>query len=167
MNTPVEAIEQRFPIRIERYEFVPDSGGAGTFRGSLALRRDIRLLADRVSFARYGDRHKFEPQGLFGGKNGTPGQFLLNPGTPNERVLKSKGLDELAANDLVRLTLPGGGGYGDPRKRSLDAINRDLADGKVTVKAAEADYGVIVDPATGLIDRSATASIPGSDVRSG
>ena len=156
MNTPVEAIEQRYPIRVERYAFVPNSGGAGTFRGSLALQRDIRVLADRVSFARYGDRHKFAPQGLFGGKEGTRGRFLLNPGTPQERVLKSKGLDELKENDLVSLTLPGGGGYGDPRDRSFDAIDRDLADGKVSPGAAECDYRVVVDPATGLIDRHAT-----------
>ena len=104
MNTPVEAIEQRFPIRIERYELVPDSGGAGKFRGSLALRRDIRVLTGPVSFARYADRHTFAPQGLFGGHAGTTGRFELNPETNHARPLRSKGLDTLQADDLVRLT---------------------------------------------------------------
>jgi N-methylhydantoinase B len=145
MNTPVEAVEQRFPVRIERYELIPDSGGAGKYRGSLALRRDIRVLAGPVSFARYADRHKIAPRGLFGGRDGATGAFALNPGTPGERALKSKGLDTLQAGDLVSLRLPGAGGYGEPRERSLAAIERDLRDGKVSVEAAQSHYGVTVD----------------------
>jgi N-methylhydantoinase B len=80
MNAPVEAIEQRFPFHIERYELVPDSGGAGRYRGSLALLRDIRVLTGPVSFARYADRHTIAPQGLFGGHSGTTGRFKLDPG---------------------------------------------------------------------------------------
>ncbi len=156
MNTPVEAIEQRFPIRIERYELVPDSGGAGKFRGSLALRRDIRVLGGPVSFARYADRHTIPPQGLFGGHAGTTGHFELNPETNHARPLRSKGLDTLQADDLVRLTLPGAGGYGDPKERSLDALDRDLMDGKVTPDAAEAHYAVVVDRAVPCIERDAT-----------
>jgi N-methylhydantoinase B len=156
MNTPVEAIEQRFPIRIERYELVPDSGGAGKFRGSLALRRDIRVLTGPVSFARYADRHTIAPKGLFGGHAGTTGHFELNPETNHARPLRSKGLDTLQADDLVRLTLPGAGGYGDPKERSLDALDRDLMDGKVTPDAAEAHYAVVVDRAVPRIERDAT-----------
>jgi N-methylhydantoinase B len=156
MNTPVEAVEQRFPIRIERYELVPDSGGAGKFRGSLALRRDIRVLTGPVSFARYGDRHTIAPQGLFGGHAGTTGRFDLNPETNHARVLRSKGLDTLQANDLVRLTLPGAGGYCDPKERDLDALDRDLMDGKVTPAAVEREYSVVIDRTGSHIDRVAT-----------
>jgi N-methylhydantoinase B len=156
MNTPVEAIEQRFPIRIERYELVPDSGGAGRYRGSLALRRDIRVLTGPVSFARYADRHIIAPQGLFGGRPGTTGHFELNPGSNHARVLRSKGLDTLQAKDLVRLTMPGAGGYGEPRERDLDELDRDLADGKVTPGAAEQHYGVVVDRNRLEVDRAAT-----------
>jgi N-methylhydantoinase B len=165
MNTPVEAIEQRFPIRVERYELVPDSGGAGTFRGSLALRRDIRVLSG-VSFARYADRHRIAPQGLFGGRPGTTGRFELNPETNHARPLRSKGLDTLEAGDLVRLLLPGAGGYGDPRARDLDALDRDLRDGKVTPDAAEADYAVVVDRAALCVDREATRRLrAGADAK--
>lgn len=156
MNTPVEAAELRYPVRIERYEFIPDSGGAGTTRGSLALRRDVRLLAERASFARYADRHKFAPQGLFGGKPGRTGALILNPGTADERRLKSKGLDTLVQGNLVRMELPGAGGYGDPRKRPLEAIERDLKDGKITADGAEQDYDVVVDRERLVIDRAAT-----------
>ncbi len=160
MNTPVEAVESRFPIRIERYEFIPDSGGAGRFRGSLALRRDLRFLTGPVSFARYGDRHKIAPKGLFGGKEGAKGRFLLNPGE-GERAMRSKGLDTLAAGDLVSLQLPGAGGYGDPLARDLAAIDSDLRDGKVTPEAAERDHAVVVDRAAMRVDRAATATLRG------
>ena len=156
MNTPVEAIEQRFPIRIERYELVPDSGGAGKFRGSLALRRDIRVLTGPVSFARYADRHTIAPQGLFGGHAGTTGRFELNPETNHPRALRSKGLDTLETDDLVRLLLPGSGGYGDPKERDLEALDSDLMDGKVTPDAAELHYSVVVDRASLRVDRDAT-----------
>jgi N-methylhydantoinase B len=152
MNTPVEAVEQRFPIRIERYELVCDSGGAGKYRGSLALRRDIRVLSGPVSFARYADRHRIAPRGLFGGHDGTTGEFL-NPGTPEKRKLKSKGLDTLQAGDLVSLRLPGAGGYGDPVERDPAAIERDLLDGKVSIANAESAYAVTVDHQTLRVDR--------------
>lgn len=159
MNTPVEAVESRFPVRIDRYEFLPDSGGAGKFRGSLALRRDIRLLTGPVSFARYADRQKFRPQGLFGGKPGAAGAIIRNPGTPKEERMRSKALDTLDDGDVVSLQLPGAGGYGDPHDRDIAAIDRDLLDGKVTPDGAARDYDVVVDPATRTVDREATASL--------
>ncbi|MFV0491453.1 MAG: hydantoinase B/oxoprolinase family protein [Pseudorhodobacter sp.] len=156
MNTPVEAVESRFPIRIDCYEFVPDTGGAGKFRGSLALRRDIRLLTGPVSFARYSDRHKIATKGVFGGREGSCGRITRNPDGAEAQVLKSKGLDMVEEGDVIRLQLPGAGGYGDPLTRDLDAIDRDLRDGKVTVDAAERGYAVVVDRSNGKIDRAAT-----------
>ncbi|HZQ07081.1 MAG TPA: hydantoinase B/oxoprolinase family protein, partial [Anaerolineae bacterium] len=141
-NTPVEAVELEYPVRVERYEFIPDSGGAGKYRGALAVRRDIRILIDNVSWARYGDRQRFAPFGLFGGKDGAKGQFVLNPDTPQERIAKSKGLDTLNAGDVVSLRLPGAGGYGDPRERDAEAVRRDVRDGKITPESAQSDYGV-------------------------
>lgn len=143
-NTPVEAAELEYPIRIERYEFITDSGGAGRQRGGLGIRRDIRVLIDDVTWARYGDRQKFAPFGLFGGKEGEVGKFILQPETPEERTAKSKGLDTLKAGDVVSLRLPGAGGYGDPKERPLPALLRDVRDGKVSLEHARKDYGVEV-----------------------
>lgn len=147
-NTPVEAVELEYPVRIERYELLQDTGGAGKYRGALGLRRDIRVLIDDVSWARYGDRQKFAPFGLFGGKEGAKGQFVLNPDTAEERVMKSKGLDHLKAGDVVSLRLPGAGGFGDPSQRDRDALLRDIRDGKVSLTSARKDYGVDVSPET-------------------
>lgn len=132
MNTPIEATELEYPVRVERYEFIPDSGGMGRFRGALGLRKDIRVLAKKVTFARYGDRQKFGPFGLFGGSEGAKGEFVLNPGTTRERRLRSKGVDVLEEGDVVSIRLPGGGGYGDPRERDPQLLEEDIMGGKVT-----------------------------------
>lgn len=144
-NTPVEAVELEYPVRVERYELIPDSGGPGKYRGALAVRRDIRVLIDGVTWARYGDRQRFAPFGLFGGRDGAKGLFVLNPGGPGERLMKSKGLDRLTAGDVVSLRLPGAGGYGDPAERDPARLRRDVRDGKVSRESALRDYGVALD----------------------
>ena len=160
MNTPIEAIEIEYPVMIERYEFIPDSGGAGKYRGALGLRRDIRFLTDEVVFARYGDSQKFPPHGLFGGKPGMPGRFILNPDKDNIR-LKSKGIDVLKKGDVVSLQLPGGGGYGNPLERDFSLIEKDIRDGKVTIEKAKEDYKVVIDPKTLKVDVEATKKLRG------
>jgi N-methylhydantoinase B len=142
LNTPVEAVEIENPVMIERYEFIPDSGGAGKNRGGLSLRRDIRFFTD-VTWARYSDRQKFIPQGLFGGKEGTRGELILNPGTSNEQKQKSKGVTQLKGGDLLSIRLPGSGGYGDPRERDPNKVRWDVLNGKVSLKSAREDYQII------------------------
>ncbi|MBI2922364.1 MAG: hydantoinase B/oxoprolinase family protein [Planctomycetes bacterium] len=136
MNTPTEAQELEYPLRVERYEFIPDTGGAGKFRGALALRRDIRALAD-MTFSRYADRQKFPPFGVLGGKDGACGETRIN----GEKA-RAKGIDRLKAGDVVSLRTPGAGGYGDPKERDPELVKRDVRDGKVTPAAARRDYGV-------------------------
>ena len=142
MNTPVEAVELEYPVTIERYEFIPDSGGAGKSRGGLSLRRDIRFHTD-VLWARYSDRQKFSPQGLFGGKEGSRGALVLNPGTPREARQKSKGVSRIQAGDLLSIRLPGSGGYGDPLERDPEKVRWDVLNGKVSRESALRDYGVV------------------------
>jgi N-methylhydantoinase B len=140
MNTPTEMIEHEFPVRCHRYELVPDSGGAGLYRGALAVLRDIEILTEKALFSRYGDRQKFRPQGLDGGGDAEPGRFVLNPGRDDKR-LKSKGVDEVKQGDVLRIVTPGGAGYGDPRKRDIRAIAADLADGKTSEDFVMRHYG--------------------------
>jgi N-methylhydantoinase B len=129
---------------IERYEFIPDSGGAGKYRGGLSLRRDIRFLTD-VTWARYSDRQKFAPQGLFGGKEGARGELILNPGTPKEQKQKSKGVTELQAGDVLSIRLPGSGGYGPPWERDAALVRWDVLNGKVSLRSAMEDYLVVLN----------------------
>ncbi len=165
MNTPVEAAELEYPVTIQRYEFIPDSGGAGKFRGGLSLRRDIRFHTD-VTWARYSDRQKFSPQGVFGGKEGSKGSFILNPGTDRETRGKAKGVDEIKAGDVLSIRLPGSGGYGPPWERDPQAVAWDVKNGKVSRKSAVEDYGVILDEAF-HVDEAATARLRSSIARAG
>jgi N-methylhydantoinase B len=160
MNTPVEAAEIENPVMIERYEFIPDSGGAGKYRGGISLRRDIRFLTD-VTWARYSDRQKFEPQGLFGGLPGSKGSLILNPGTPQEQKCKSKGVDQLKAGDLLSIRLPGSGGFGPPTERDPEFIRWDVLNGKVSADSARRDYGVVFDQDLS-VDRKKTEALRAS-----
>ena len=157
MNTPVEAAELENPVRIERYEFIQDSGGAGKFRGGLSLRRDIRFLAD-VTWARYSDRQKFRPQGLFGGLEGSTGSLVLNPGAPDEARCRSKGVDGIKAGDLLSIRLPGSGGYGPPSERDPARVAWDVRNGKVSARSAREDYRVVVRD-DGTVDREGTEAL--------
>ncbi|NWG04973.1 MAG: hydantoinase B/oxoprolinase family protein [Syntrophaceae bacterium] len=157
MNTPIEAAELENPVIIERYEFIQDSGGAGKFRGGLSLRRDIRFLTD-VTWARYSDRQKFAPQGLFGGKEGTKGELILNPGMKNEQKQKSKGVNQLKTDDILSIRLPGSGGYGPPWERDPERVRWDVLNGKVSLDSARRDYLVLLNDDL-TIDEKGTESL--------
>ena len=83
-NYPVEVIEREYPLRVEEYGFLPDSGGPGKFRGGLALVRRYRFLEQSGTFQIRADRSRFTAYGLAGGGAGSPSRNVLNPG-PNER----------------------------------------------------------------------------------
>lgn len=157
MNTPVEAAEIENPVMIERYEFIPDSGGPGKYRGGLSLRRDIHFLTD-VTWARYSDRQKFKPLGLFGGMEGSMGSLIMNPDTPEQKRCKSKGVDQIKAGDLLSIRLPGSGGYGSPVKRDPEAVLWDVINGKVSMESARKDYRVVFDEEMG-VDMEATGTL--------
>jgi N-methylhydantoinase B len=161
MNTPIEAIETEFPVRIERYELVRDSGGAGTFRGGLGVRRQWRILADESTVNLRMDRFKFSSPGVFGAKPARLSSAQLNPGSPRECALTSKvaGL-RLARDDLVSVEFAGGGGWGDPRRREAARVRDDVVRDYVSRASAREDYGVVLD-ADFNIDVAATAGLRG------
>lgn len=142
-NLPVEALEREYPILIEKYQFRKDSGGAGLYRGGLGIQRDFRILTDGLNYTGLGERHKFSPWGIDGGKDGAPGSFWLSKNEEELQQLRSKisGVD-LNKGDLISVCSPGSGGYGDPLKRPYEAILKDVQEGKVSVEKAFTDYGV-------------------------
>jgi len=153
MNTPVEAAELEYPVMIERYEFIEDSGGAGKYRGGVSTRRDIRFFTD-VTWGRYSDRQKFRPLGIFGGKDGSMSSLVLNPGTAQEKKCRSKGVGQIRSGDLLSIRLPGSGGYGRPEERNLDAVRRDVINHKISVQSALENYKVILDKNLNIDDKA-------------
>jgi N-methylhydantoinase B len=132
-NLPVECLEMEYPLLVEEYSLVEDSGGPGRFRGGLGLRRTIRVLAGEATFLGTLDRARFGPWGLFGGGEGGRGELVLNAGRPGARALGSKiaGL-RLAEGHAVTIVTPGAGGYGPPAERDPTLVASDLREGKVT-----------------------------------
>lgn len=152
---PAEVNETSYPVLIERVELIPDSAGAGAHRGGHGVRKDVRLLGDDLTLANLTDRQKFPPPGVRGGLPGDAGRTVLNGDHREPVVLQSKGTYTVKRGDLISTYLSGGGGYGDPLQRSLDAVAADLRDGLLSVQKARDAYGVICDE-TGAIDRQAT-----------
>ena len=132
-TTPIEILESEYPCRITRFDVVPDSGGAGQWRGGLALRREYELLEDATVIRRF-NKIKFPPAGLAGGKSGTPARFVVRLGTDQEFETQASARFELKAGEKFLLQSAGGGGYGDPARRDADARARDVAEGYVTSK---------------------------------
>ena len=141
-HVPIEADEMENPILFERYEIVADTGGAGKFRSGNGFCRVFRVLADQASLCLCADRHKSQPQGLFGGQPGLSARYVLDPGTPELRILSSKTpYIPLNEGTLVWLQSAGGGGYGNPRERDVALVRRDVQDGYVTAEHATEAYG--------------------------
>jgi N-methylhydantoinase B len=140
-NAPVEETELNYPVRIVRYELIPDSEGAGRFRGGLGLRRDY-VFEGATTFTVLADRDRWGPHGLFGGLDGAPARYVLNPGRSGERALGSKATLELEPGDVVSYQTCGGGGYGPPGERDRELVERDVREGKVSPERARAIYGL-------------------------
>jgi 5-oxoprolinase (ATP-hydrolysing) len=140
-NTSCELIEATFPIRVEHYGFVPDSGGGGQYRGGLAIRRDVRFLGQRAVLQIRSDRSRIRPWGLAGGEAGTTSQNVLVTLDGQRRILPSKLVLEIATGTVWQHTTAGGGGWGDPARRDRADIEHDVVEGKLGVAKAAQLYG--------------------------
>jgi N-methylhydantoinase B len=144
-TAPVEIIESEFPTRIERFEMIPDSGGAGRWRGGLGFARDYRILTDEVRFSMRTDKHAIEPFGSDNGLPGCKGSCIVNPDADKEKRLPSRfGDQRLGKRDLLRIERPGGGGLGNPLDRAAEQVLEDVRQGYVSVARAKSDYKVVI-----------------------
>ena len=129
MNIPVESIEMDYPVRVTRYELVPDSGGSGKFRGGLGILREYEMLAESASVNVRGDRAAFAPRGLYGGGNGSFSTFYLEEDGGGRKKLPSKFSGRIKRGQHLCIMTPGGGGFGRPQERDLAALINDFVDG--------------------------------------
>ena len=142
-NLPTEALENEFPLLVEEYGLAVSPGGAGVQRGGLGIARQVRALYDGTIFSARSDSHKRGAAGIEGGGDGALGRIVRNPGRPDEEVLTSRVSHlVLKAGESVRIETPGGGGFGPPSGRSIEALATDLRDGIITVDWARQQYGV-------------------------
>ena len=135
-NLPVEALETEYPLTVERYELVQDSGGAGRQRGGMGLRRVVRAEHDDCRTYIIGGRCTTAPWGLDGGRPGGMAHFTFKDPSEPPRT----GTACLARGSRVEIVTPGAGGYGDPRLRDSALLERDVSEGKVSAGAAQTCY---------------------------
>ncbi|HEY2616577.1 MAG TPA: hydantoinase B/oxoprolinase family protein [Acetobacteraceae bacterium] len=155
----VEVIEAENPLEVLDYEFVPDTGGAGRFRGGMSQRKTWRMLADEGILQVRADRQTHRPYGLYGGGPGAAGRNVLDTGLPTEQTLHAKLTMTLRKGQLFRHELPGAGGWGNALERDLALVAKDLRDGLVTIAGAARDYGVVARGDPPEIDQSATETL--------
>jgi N-methylhydantoinase B len=152
-----EALESGMPLRVERSELRCDSGGEGTTRGGLGLRRELRLLEGDARYSVLSDRAVLPPFGVGGAGPAAPVKVSIRrDGAELEFPTPGKVTGyAIAAGDAVVMQSAGGGGYGDPLARDPERVRRDVMAGYVSAERARVGYGVVLTP-TGDVDPVAT-----------
>jgi N-methylhydantoinase B len=163
-NTAIEILESEFPVRVDAFELVPDTGGAGRHRGGLGFEKRYVMDADATFTARFSPQAKTETGlaagwGVLGGGNPPPGRtWLRRTGAPEEPLAEMSTVN-VEVGDTIVLRRPGSGGYGHPKERDPAQVREDVLAGYVSVEGARRDYGVALDPHTLELDPTATAAL--------
>lgn len=156
-NMPCEVAEVRFPWRVERFEFLQDSGGPGKYRGGLGARRDYRIIGHNAGMTVTTDRALYTPPwGIFGGKNGRPSITRVYRTDGREEQWRKVSNLPLQDGDVVSFQTGGGGGYGSPLERDPQRVLQDVINGYVSVACARDEYGVVIRESEMEIDWEAT-----------
>ena len=154
-NVPVEITETNAPVLIWKKEYRTDSGGAGEFRGGLGQVMEIETAESKpFAISTSFDRVVFPPRGRLGGREGATGRVELVSG----KVLPPKAQSSIPVGERLRISMPGGGGYGDPKERPVDRVVADVEKGLVSVARARDLYGVSLT-ADFKVDEAETAKL--------
>jgi N-methylhydantoinase B len=162
-NSPNEQVEAKFPVVVERCALIPDSGGAGRYRGGLGIESVVRARSN-ITLNTQTDRAHCKPWGLGGGLDAAGNAIHLRrdgkwiTDQPNAKML----IAQLKPGDAFRLRSGGGGGYGAPHERDPESVREDVRQGYVSVASARDNFGVVIDPQTFAIDAEATAQLRAS-----
>jgi N-methylhydantoinase B len=147
-TTPIEVMEQFYPVLFEEYSLAEGSGGAGEFRGGFGVNYKIRLRRGEARASMVMDHGRVGPQGALGGADGGVNRVSIERGGTSYRpphLSKDQGI-EISAGDVIEVTTPGGGGFGDPMLRAPQSVARDVACGYYTRDEVEARFGVRLKP---------------------
>jgi N-methylhydantoinase B len=152
---PVETTELEQPIMVEEFALIADSEGAGKFRGGLGIARQYRFLMEDSQIQMRCDRTKHGPYGLFGGEPaGTTRVSITADG--KTRRMPGKFITRVDAGTVMRVEMPGAGGWGDPLERDPHLVLGDVIEEKVSRGRARAKYGVVIEPDGRTINWPAT-----------
>lgn len=154
-NTPVEVFESRYPLRIDNYRLLEDSGGAGENRGGLGIERIFTIQTENITVSAIFNRMLVDPFGIHGGRPGMNSGIHVQRTTDDDWLTFSEAFGTVSPSkfsnivlhkgDRVRITAPGGGGWGDPLTREPARVITDLDEGFISQQAALDDYGLEVE----------------------
>lgn len=145
--TPVEIIETEFPTRVSRFDVATDSAGAGQYRGGVGYHRDYEIRDD-IEYTYRGSCHTYPATGVEGGKNAIRAESeVIQDGSRRELPTMTENVS-LMAGDEIRMTRPGGGGFGHPFDRDPERVAADVRESYISETAAEEVYGVVIEDGT-------------------
>ncbi len=156
-NVPIEVMETKAPLLIERYGLRQDSGGAGEHPGGLGVSRTYRFLA-KASALTLIKKTKTRPWGMAGGHTGENCHVILRPGTDQEQTTGMV-YEAMAPGEVLVNCSGGGGGWGNPLKRDPERVLNDVRNAYISLTSAERDYGVVIDPDTLTVEAAATEAL--------
>ena len=156
-NTPTEVIEMAYPLFVTKYALLPESEGAGEYRGGLGLTREVILLDHDACVTISTERSYTSPWGLNGGLDGAHSHCLLEAEDGTVEVLPARMTKTLPADHKVVLQTPGGGGMGDPFKRKPEAVLQDVVEEFISAERARTVYGVEINVENMTVDTEKTA----------
>jgi N-methylhydantoinase B len=164
----VELLEYSYPIVIHEYGLMTDSGGAGKYRGGSGTRWEVEPLDKPMDFITFGEGRKYPATGAAGAKSKMiepkVGRIEITRGGKVD-LIKSNVIETINPGERAANMNPGGGGYGDPYERDIDAVVWDVKNGLVSIEGAREDYGVVFsDPGKLIVDMEGTAAIRGQNV---
>jgi len=160
LDQDYEMFELQTPHLILQHEYLPDSGGPGQWRGGLGVVTDFILGGEKVKLVTFGEGDVEPPFGAQGGRPGTLNKIELV--YPDERVYRTTTKDlveDVPAGTTYYQEAGGGGGYGDPKKRPIDLVRREVRNGIISIGSAREDYCVVIDPNTFTVDEEATKAL--------
>ncbi|MCP8687174.1 caprolactamase subunit beta [Marinobacterium sedimentorum] len=158
----IELLEYAYPIIIHRYGLVQDSGGAGYHRGGSGTAWEVEPIGHEMTVIAFGEGRQIPTMGAAGAKNGLQDEKLgrlVVSGNGKEQVYRANTIVTINPGERVTNVNPGGGGYGDPFSRTIDAVLEDYRNGLVSLKGAELEYGVAIRPQDGSLDEAQTARL--------
>jgi N-methylhydantoinase B len=156
---PVEILEAAYPVMFSQWALRPDSAGPGRHRGGLGAVYEVELLEEQADVFLFGERGRFAPRGVVGGGAAALNRFTFpEKGERRSPPMASKMVGiSIKRGERVRLETPGGGGYGNPKERSAEAVARDVQFGYVSRDAAREAYGVVLRD-DGSVDETQTSA---------
>lgn len=156
-NVPIEVMETKAPLLIERYGLRQDSGGAGEHPGGLGVSRTYRFLAESSALTLI-KKTKTRPWGMAGGHTGENCHVILRPGTDQEQTTGMV-YEAMAPGEVLVNCSGGGGGWGNPLNRDPEKVLNDVRNEYISLTSAERDYGVVIDPDTLTVEAAATGAL--------